>query len=136
MSFDLFNLHPRILANVHALGYQTPTPIQNQSIPPVLSGQDVMGLAQTGTGKTAAFALPIIQRLMSGPRSCVRALVVAPTRELAQQIHEAFVERQNIKQHIQDPGYRCYQEEEIHEECPIARRQQSPRGRAEIFDMP
>jgi ATP-dependent RNA helicase RhlE len=92
VSFDLFNLHPKILANVHALGYQTPTPIQSQSIPAVLSGQDVMGLAQTGTGKTAAFALPIIQRLMAGPRSCVRALVVAPTRELAQQIHEAFVE--------------------------------------------
>ena len=51
-----------------------------------------MGLAQTGTGKTAAFALPIIQRLMTGPRHCVRALIIAPTRELAQQIHEAFVE--------------------------------------------
>lgn len=92
MSFDSFNLHPRILTNINAIGYQTPTPIQHQSIPPVLLGQDVMGLAQTGTGKTAAFALPIIHRLMTGPRSCVRALIVAPTRELAQQIHEAFVE--------------------------------------------
>ena len=92
MSFDVFNLDPRISANIKALGYQTPTPIQQQSIPVALLGQDVMGLAQTGTGKTAAFALPIIQRLLSGPRSCPRALIVAPTRELAQQIHEAFVE--------------------------------------------
>jgi ATP-dependent RNA helicase RhlE len=91
MSFDSFNLHPCILANIHALGYKTPTPIQSQSIPPILLGNDVMGLAQTGTGKTAAFALPIIQRLITGPRSCVRALIVAPTRELAQQIHDAFV---------------------------------------------
>lgn len=91
MSFDSFNLHSSILANVHALGYKTPTPIQSQSIPPILLGKDVMGLAQTGTGKTAAFTLPIIQRLMTGPRSCVRALIVAPTRELAQQIHEAFL---------------------------------------------
>lgn len=91
MSFDSFNLHPHILANVHALGYKTPTPIQQQSIPSVLLGKDVMGLAQTGTGKTAAFTLPIIQRLMTGPRSCVRALIVAPTRELAQQIHDTFV---------------------------------------------
>lgn len=92
MNFDSFNLHQHILSNVHALGYKTPTPIQQQSIPSILLGKDVMGLAQTGTGKTAAFALPIIQRLMEGPRSCVRALIVAPTRELAQQIHEAIVE--------------------------------------------
>ncbi|MDR3492125.1 MAG: DEAD/DEAH box helicase [Gammaproteobacteria bacterium] len=92
MNFDSLNLHPQILSNVQALGYKTPTPIQQQSIPPILSGKDVMGLAQTGTGKTAAFALPIIQRLLQGPRSCVRALIIAPTRELAQQIHEAIVE--------------------------------------------
>lgn len=91
MSFDSFNLHPSILANVHALGYQAPTPIQSQSIPPVILGKDVMGLAQTGTGKTAAFVLPIIQRLIAGPRSRVRALIVAPTRELAKQIHEVFI---------------------------------------------
>ncbi len=92
MNFNAFNLHPLILANVQALGYTTPTPIQQQSLPSVLEGKDVMGLAQTGTGKTAAFALPIIQRLLEGPRSCVRALIVAPTRELAQQIHEAIIE--------------------------------------------
>jgi ATP-dependent RNA helicase RhlE len=92
VNFDSFNFHPRILANVHALGYTTPTPIQKQSIPAVLQGQDVMGLAQTGTGKTAAFALPILQRLIEGPRACVRAVIVAPTRELAQQIHDAITE--------------------------------------------
>jgi ATP-dependent RNA helicase RhlE len=92
LNFDSFNLNKHILSNVQALGYTTPTPIQQQSIPVILSGKDVMGLAQTGTGKTAAFALPIIQRLMEGPRSLVRALIVAPTRELAQQIHEAIVE--------------------------------------------
>jgi len=91
MSFDSFNLHPCILANVYASGYKTPTPIQSQSIPTILLGKDMMGLAQTGTGKTAAFTLPIIQRLITGPRSCVRALIVAPTRELAQQIHDTFV---------------------------------------------
>ncbi|MDR3478451.1 MAG: DEAD/DEAH box helicase [Gammaproteobacteria bacterium] len=92
MSFESFKLHPQILSNIHGLGYETPTPIQNQSIPPILLGQDVMGLAQTGTGKTAAFALPIIQRLIPGKRSCVRALIIAPTRELAQQIHDAITE--------------------------------------------
>jgi ATP-dependent RNA helicase RhlE len=92
VSFDSFKLHPSISANINRLGYQNPTPIQSQSLPAALAGQDVMGLAQTGTGKTAAFALPIIQRLLSGPRSRARALVVAPTRELAQQIHDAFVE--------------------------------------------
>ncbi len=90
MSFASFELHPRIAEGVKALGYVSPTPIQSQSIPPVLQGRDVLGLAQTGTGKTAAFALPILQRLTKGPRGRVRALVVAPTRELAEQIHEAF----------------------------------------------
>lgn len=92
MNFDSFNLNPIILSNLQALGYVTPTPIQSQSIPPILLGKDVMGLAQTGTGKTAAFALPMIQELMQGPRSVVRALIIAPTRELAQQIHEAITE--------------------------------------------
>lgn len=90
VNFDSFKFNPVILANIHALGYETPTPIQSQSIPSVLQGKDVMGLAQTGTGKTAAFALPILQRLMQGPRGCVRAVIIAPTRELAQQIHESI----------------------------------------------
>lgn len=92
MNFNSFDLNPLLLANIEAMGYETPTPIQKQAIPPILEGQDVMGLAQTGTGKTAAFALPIIQGLLKGPRNVVRAVVIAPTRELAQQIHEAFCE--------------------------------------------
>ncbi len=90
MDFKSFDFHPLIAASVDAAGYSTPTPIQAQAIPPVLLGQDVMGLAQTGTGKTAAFALPILQRLMTGPKGVVRALIVAPTRELAEQIHESI----------------------------------------------
>jgi len=92
MSFKEFNLHPQIEAGIEALGFTTPTPIQLQSIPAILQGRDVMGLAQTGTGKTAAFALPILQRLMNGPRRKARALIVAPTRELAEQIHESIDE--------------------------------------------
>ena len=91
MTFSGFNLSPRVAAGVTALGYIEPTPIQEQAIPPIMAGRDVMGLAQTGTGKTAAFALPILQRLEQGPRGRVRALIVAPTRELAEQIHQPFV---------------------------------------------
>ncbi|MGE3540072.1 MAG: DEAD/DEAH box helicase [Candidatus Tectimicrobiota bacterium] len=90
MSFTSFNLHPRLMSAVQALGYQEPTPIQQQAIPPVLQGRDVMGLAQTGTGKTAAFALPIAQRLMLRRAPGLRALVLAPTRELAEQIYGVF----------------------------------------------
>ncbi len=92
MSFNSFNLHPQIAAGVTALGYHTPTPIQHQAIPPVMQGRDVMGLAQTGTGKTAAFALPILERLIKGPRGRIRALVIAPTRELAEQINTAITD--------------------------------------------
>ncbi|MDA8240812.1 MAG: DEAD/DEAH box helicase [Nitrospiraceae bacterium] len=87
MEFHTFNFHPRVLAGVKSAGYVTPTPIQAEAIPQVLQGRDLMGLAQTGTGKTAAFVLPILERLIAGPRGHVRALVVAPTRELAEQIH-------------------------------------------------
>lgn len=90
MNFESFNFHPHIAAGVRALGYIAPTPIQLQAIPFILQGQDIMALAQTGTGKTAAFVLPILQRLLQGPRGRVRALVIAPTRELAEQIHEAI----------------------------------------------
>ncbi len=92
MSFTQFQFQPQIAANIKACGYQAPTPIQEQAIPKVLAGHDVLGLAQTGTGKTAAFALPMIQRLVGGPRGKVRALVVAPTRELAEQIDQSFQE--------------------------------------------
>jgi ATP-dependent RNA helicase RhlE len=90
MSFDHFNFDPKIAAGIRARGFTIPTPIQAQAIPKVLEGRDVLGLAQTGTGKTAAFALPILQRLLQGPRSRVRALILAPTRELAEQTHVAF----------------------------------------------
>ena len=92
MQFTTFNFHPKVAAGIAAAGYDSPTPIQARAIPQVLAGHDVMGLAQTGTGKTAAFALPILHRLMQGRRGHVRALVVAPTRELAEQIHTAICE--------------------------------------------
>lgn len=90
MSFEIFNFHPGIMAGVRALGYMTPTPIQMKSIPPIMQGRDVIGLAQTGTGKTAAFVLPLLQRLLPGPRGRVRALIISPTRELAEQTCEAI----------------------------------------------
>ncbi|MFO7497339.1 MAG: DEAD/DEAH box helicase, partial [Desulfobacterales bacterium] len=65
-NFNAFNLHPTVAAGVTTAGYAHPTPIQIQAIPPVMQGQDVMGLAQTGTGKTAAFVLPILNRLLAG----------------------------------------------------------------------
>ncbi|HIP73989.1 MAG TPA: DEAD/DEAH box helicase, partial [Anaerolineae bacterium] len=92
MNFQEFSLDSRILAGVKSVGYTEPTPIQEQAIPVILQGKDVLGLAQTGTGKTAAFALPILQRLSTGPMRRIRVLVVAPTRELAEQIHQAFTD--------------------------------------------
>ena len=90
MSFETFNLHPSIMAGVHALGYTKPTPIQLQAIPPIMQGRDIIGLAQTGTGKTAAFVLPILQRLLRGPRGRTRALIISPTRELTEQTCESI----------------------------------------------
>jgi ATP-dependent RNA helicase RhlE len=92
VNFEQFSLDPRIVAGVANAGYTTPTPIQEQAIPQVMAGRDVLGLAQTGTGKTAAFVLPILQRLSTGPQRQVRALIVAPTRELAEQIHQSIVD--------------------------------------------
>jgi len=89
MNFDTFNFHPSIMAGVRELGYTIPTPIQSQTIPPIMQGRDVIGLAQTGTGKTAAFVLPILERLRASPRGSIRALVISPTRELAEQTCEA-----------------------------------------------
>ncbi len=88
LNFEELNLDRRVLAGVEAAGYTSPTAIQEQAIPVALEGGDVLGLAQTGTGKTASFMLPILQRLISGPRGQIRALIVAPTRELAEQIHQ------------------------------------------------
>jgi len=92
--FDMLGLSPTLQAAVKAAGYDTPTPIQNQAIPLALEGHDIMGLAQTGTGKTAAFGLPLVEHLMKmegRPQpKCVKALVLAPTRELVNQIAEAL----------------------------------------------
>ena len=86
MSFTALNLHPTLLRAVEALGFIAPTPIQRDAIPPVREGRDVLACAMTGSGKTAAFVLPIVERLMAKPRGVTRALVIAPTRELAAQI--------------------------------------------------
>ena len=87
MTFNKFDFHAKITAGIRACNYETPTPIQLKAIPNILAGRDIMGLAQTGTGKTAAFVLPILQRLLKGPHGRVRTLIIAPTRELAEQIH-------------------------------------------------
>jgi ATP-dependent RNA helicase RhlE len=92
LNFKTFLFHPQIAAGITAAGYSTPTPIQTQAIPKIMKGCDLMGLAQTGTGKTAAFVLPILHRLLRGQRGRVRSLIVAPTRELAEQIHQAIGE--------------------------------------------
>ncbi len=89
-NFKTFSLHPVVLKGVAAAGYTAPTPIQIKAIPEVMNHRDVMGLAQTGTGKTAAFALPILHRLMNRTQKGVGALILAPTRELAQQIHDSI----------------------------------------------
>lgn len=90
MDFSQFGLSPVLEAAVQATGYTAPTPIQNQAIPFVLEGRDVIGLAQTGTGKTAAFVLPILHHLLTRPRRALRVLVLVPTRELAEQVLSVF----------------------------------------------
>jgi ATP-dependent RNA helicase RhlE len=92
-SFKDLQLHKTILRAVAELGYDSPTAVQAKTIPVVLEGLDVISTAQTGTGKTAAFALPILQRLLKNQdaakrRKIVRALIISPTRELAEQINE------------------------------------------------
>ncbi|RYF84929.1 MAG: DEAD/DEAH box helicase [Chitinophagaceae bacterium] len=97
MTFEQLGLSAPLLKALQKLGYETPTPIQSQAIPPVLQRHDLLGCAQTGTGKTAAFALPILQLLSDEKRNgsgykYIRTLVLTPTRELATQIHESFEE--------------------------------------------
>jgi len=87
-SFSDFNFQPQLLANVMAKGYVKPTQIQDQTIPHIMNNRDVLGLANTGTGKTAAFALPLINKILNNPNE--RMIVIAPTRELAQQIKQDF----------------------------------------------
>ena len=88
--FDALNLHPDVMDAVDAMRFQEATPIQSESIPKILAGQDLMGIAQTGTGKTGAFLLPTIDRILDTPdNGKIKALIVVPTRELAQQIDQA-----------------------------------------------
>ena len=94
MSFAQFNFNDAIASGIAECGFISPTPIQQQAIPAILDGRDVMGLAQTGTGKTAAFVLPALERLMRGGRRQLRMLVLTPTRELAEQIHTVVSEFQ------------------------------------------
>jgi len=86
--FNDLNLHPSLLRSIKELGFARPTPIQSEAIPPALVGRDILGCASTGSGKTAAFLLPILQQLIDAPRGGTRALVLTPTRELAAQILE------------------------------------------------
>ena len=88
MPFASLELHPELLKGIRELGFVRPTPIQTDAIPPALAGRDVLACAQTGSGKTAAFLLPILHRLIERPRRTTRALVLTPTRELAAQILE------------------------------------------------
>ncbi|CAG0972758.1 partial ATP-dependent RNA helicase RhlE, partial [Anaerolineae bacterium] len=88
MTFSSFNLDPRLQEGVRALGFTLPTPIQTATIPAALSGQDILGSAETGTGKTAAYLLPILQRLIAARARSPRALILVPTRELALQVAE------------------------------------------------
>lgn len=100
MSFNKFNFSRQLCDNIAFLGYSKPTPIQEQAIFPILAGRDCVGLAQTGTGKTAAFVLPILQKLLNEQRNGTRAIIIAPTRELAEQIH------QNVKTMAQKTSLR------------------------------
>jgi len=90
MNFTQFNLDARLNAGISHAGFQIPTPIQTSAIPLAMAGRDLIGTAQTGTGKTAAFVLPILHKLLTGPRRRTRALIITPTRELAEQIHQAI----------------------------------------------
>lgn len=100
MNFSEFKIDPRLLLAVESLGYKNPTPIQSKAIPLILNRHDLIGLAQTGTGKTAAFTLPLLHQLMDGPRGRLRALIIVPTRELAEQINT------NIRQLGKETGLR------------------------------
>jgi ATP-dependent RNA helicase RhlE len=97
MSFSQLDLQPALLRRCEALGYTEPTPIQRRAIPVILSGSDLIGCAETGTGKTAAFFLPTIQYLTTTPRPGTRVLVLAPTRELASQIEAMYRELNPVK---------------------------------------
>ncbi|MFP3853031.1 MAG: DEAD/DEAH box helicase [Anaerolineales bacterium] len=90
MDFNQFNLDSRLNTGIRSVRFHTPTPIQEAAIPLALAGHDLIGTAQTGTGKTAAFVLPILHKLLKGPGKGTRALIITPTRELAAQIHQTI----------------------------------------------
>ncbi len=92
MNFEQFSFNSNINAAIRTAGYSHPTPIQKQAIPLVLEGRDLLGLAQTGTGKTAAFVLPILHQLDKNPSRVVRVLIIEPTRELAEQVHQTIAD--------------------------------------------
>ena len=120
-NFESLGLSKKLLEAVESEGYTTPTPVQEQSIPPLLAGRDVLGVAQTGTGKTAAFALPVLQimsRTKTQGKRHIKALILSPTRELAAQIGErfsAYGERLDIRHKVifggvnQNPQVRALQ---------------------------
>src|SRR5471032_2296767 len=91
MPFKAMGLHPPLLQAIREMRYVEPTPIQAQAIPAILQGRDLIATAQTGTGKTAAFLLPILHKLLHLPRGVTQALIVTPTRELAKQIEDVCV---------------------------------------------
>src|SRR5262245_47622911 len=97
MNFSQLGLAPAQIRACESLGYTEPTQIQQQAIPVVLEGRDLIGCAETGTGKTAAFLLPILQKLSTRQRPGVRVLVLAPTRELALQIEKNYVAMNVVK---------------------------------------
>ena len=103
MSFTSFDLHPHLLRALDDLSFAVPTPIQKEAIAPALAGRDVLAAAATGSGKTAAFLLPILHRLIGRPRGTTRALILAPTRELAAQIDE---HRRQLARHTSVGGAR------------------------------
>jgi ATP-dependent RNA helicase RhlE len=123
LNFSELNLHPTLCANMHAQGHDRPTPIQVRALPPALAGQNVIGLAQTGTGKTAAFVLPIVQRLMQEQASDPRALIITPTRELAVQIMRVGT---HLSQHT---GLRCMA---LYGGVPIASQERALRNGVDI----
>jgi len=92
LSFEHFDFNSNVNAAIRAAGYSIPTPIQEKAIPLILQGRDILGLAQTGTGKTAAFVLPILQMLEQGTNGRMRVLIVEPTRELAEQVHQSILD--------------------------------------------
>ncbi|MGE5471699.1 MAG: DEAD/DEAH box helicase [Bacteroidota bacterium] len=109
MTFASLGLAPALLQALDSLGYQTPTPVQEKAIPAVLAGRDLMAAAQTGTGKTAGFALPILQRLSEAENkvatNSIRCLVLVPTRELAEQVHASF---RQYGEHLAVSTYAAY----------------------------